>query len=65
MKKVFIMLLSLCFCAAVPLNALAAGTEALPDSPAWIAALGEEKGAKQLFVVAGMRRMRAAPGRSS
>ena len=26
----------------------------LPDSPEWIAALGEEKGAKQLFVVAGI-----------
>ena len=55
LKKMIAMLLALCACLALPLSVLAEGEETpMPDSPAWIAALGEEKGAKQLFVVAGV-----------
>ena len=54
MRKAFTILLALCACLTVPLGAMAEEEAALPDSPAWIAALGEEKGARQLFVVAGV-----------
>ena len=54
LKRIFAILLALCACLAMPMSALAEGEEELPDSPAWIAALGEEKGAQQLFVVAGV-----------
>ena len=53
MKRILSLLLALC-CLALPLHCLAEGEPALPDSPAWVAALGEQKGAQQLFVVAGI-----------
>ncbi len=55
MKRMLTILLSLCFCLSLPLGAVAEGEEkaaSLPDSPEWIAALGETKGASQLFLVA-------------
>lgn len=54
MKRMVSILLALCACLSAPLCAFAEDEAALPDSPQWIAALGEEKGAKQLFVVAGV-----------
>ena len=54
MKRVLAILLVLCACMALPLLTLAESEEDQPDSPAWIADLGGEKGASQLFVVAGV-----------
>ena len=54
MRKAFTILLALCACLTVPLGAMAEEEAVLSDSPVWIAALGEEKGARQLFVVAGV-----------
>ena len=59
MKRVLSVLLAMCACLVPSIGCLAEGEEtaepaALPDSPEWIAAIGEEKGASQLFVVAGI-----------
>lgn len=63
MKKGVFILLALCMCFPL-LSACSAGSldayaseinlSELPDSPEWISELGHEKGAEQLFVVAGI-----------
>ena len=59
MKRVLSALLAICACLIPSISCMAEDEETaksavLPDSPEWIAALGEEKGASQLFVVAGI-----------
>ena len=58
LKKIFATLLALCICLTIPLGVRAEEEAeepgALPDSPQWIAAMGDEREAKQLFVVAGI-----------
>lgn len=58
LKKIFAILLALCICLTIPLGVRAEEDDdepdSLPDSPQWIVAMGEERKADQLFVVAGI-----------